>query len=88
MQIACQVYNINCAANGLIFFSDYEPAYISERFDIQSNNYKLLQEDFAQISGRTEEINGGNYKFESSYEEVSELMLKYVKAYAIEIETL
>ena len=86
MQLAEQVYRINCAANALIFFSDGEAAYITKRFDIQSDNNKLLQEDFAQISGKTEEINGKNYKFEFSYEEISELMKKYINAYAIEAE--
>ena len=86
MQIAEQVYKINCAVNGLIFFSGGEAAYITKRFDIRSGNNKFLQEDFAQISGRTEEINGRNYKYEFSYEKISELMKMHVKAYAVEIE--
>ncbi len=86
MQIAKQVYKINCAENGIIFFSDGEAVYLTKRFDILPNNNKLLQEDFAQIAGRTEETDGENYKYNYSYEEIPELMMKYVKAYAIEIE--
>jgi len=34
MQIASQVYNIPTAANGLCFFQNDEPAYITRRFDM------------------------------------------------------
>ena len=86
MQIANQAYNINTAANGIIFFSDGESAYITKRFDIYTEDKRLLQEDFAQIAGRTEELNGKNYKYDFSYEEITELMKKYINAYPIEIE--
>lgn len=33
-----------------------------------------------------EEINGKNYKFKFSYEEISELIKRYITAYAIEAE--
>jgi serine/threonine-protein kinase HipA len=86
MQIAKQVFNINTAENALIFFSDGEPAYITRRFDVVKPGEKLLQEDFAQIAGKTEEINGNNYKYDFSYEEIGELIKKHVKANPIEIE--
>lgn len=34
MQIASQVYGIETAANGLCFFDNEEPAYITRRFDV------------------------------------------------------
>ena len=86
MQIARKVYKINTARNGIIFFADGEMAYIAERFDVLKTGKKLLQEDFAQISERTEETHGKNYKYDFSYEEIADLIKKYVKAYAVEIE--
>src|ERR1035437_7656553 len=87
MQIANRAYKINTAANAVIFFSDGEIAYITKRFDILPNGSKLLQEDFAQISQRSEETHGKNYKYDFSYEEIAGLIKKYVNAYAVEIES-
>ena len=86
MQIASRVYKINTAENGLIFFNDGDAAYITRRFDVLSDGRRLLQEDFAQIAGRTEETDGKNYKYDFSYEEIADLMKKYVPAYAVEAE--
>ena len=47
---------------------------------------KTLQEDFAQIAERTEETHGKNYKYDFSYEEMAELLKRYVNAYSIEVE--
>jgi len=47
---------------------------------------RLLQEDFAQVAGRTEETNGINYKYDFSYEEIAEIMKVHVKAYLPEVE--
>lgn len=87
MQIAAQVYKINTAANALIFFSDDQVAYITKRFDLLPDGSKLLQEDFAQISQRSEETHGKNYKYDFSYEEIAGLIKKYVNAYPVEIES-
>ena len=86
MQIANQVYKIDTALNAILFFADEEPAYIANRFDRTKEGKKTLQEDFAQIAGRTEETNGQNYKYDFSYEKIAELMKKYIKPYQIEIE--
>ncbi len=86
MQIASQIYNLNVADNGIIFFKDGEIAYLTRRFDVLGTGKKLLQEDFAQIANRTEETHGKNYKYEFSYEEITELMKQHVSAYKIEIE--
>jgi serine/threonine-protein kinase HipA len=86
MQIAGQIFNIRTAANGIIFFSDGETAYITRRFDVKKDGKRLLQEDFAQIADRSEDTNGINYKYDFSYEEIANLMMKSVASYKIEIE--
>jgi len=86
MQIANQVYKINTAENGLVFFSNGEPAYITKRFDINDLGLKLAKEDFASLAGKTEENAGNNFKYEFSYEEIAELIKEYVGAWKIEME--
>jgi len=86
MQIANQVYGIHTAENGLIFFKDGEPAYITRRFDVKDAKEKLKwgQEDFASLAGKT--TLQSNEKYDYSYEELGILMQKYVPAWRIEIE--
>lgn len=86
MQIAKQVYKLYTAANAIIFFSDGELAYLSKRFDVLKTGKRMLQEDFAQMSERTEDTHGKNYKYDFSYEEIAEVIKKYVNAYPVEIE--
>jgi len=86
MQLASQIFNIPTAANAIVFFADEQPAYLTKRFDVLPDGKRLLQEDFAQISGATEETNGANYKYDSTYENIAELIKRYVKAYRIEME--
>ncbi len=86
MQIAEQIFDIKTAPNAYMQFKDNEPAYIVKRFDVMANGEKLLQEDFAQVAGRSEENFGKNYKYDFSYEEIADLMKKYISAYPIEIE--
>ncbi len=86
MQLANQVFGIKTALNAIVFFADEQPAYIIKRFDILPGGRRLLQEDFAQISGVTEENEGVNYKYNSTYEDIAELIKKHVKAYKIETE--
>jgi serine/threonine-protein kinase HipA len=86
MQIARQVYRINIAENGLIFFKSGDPAYITRRFDVREDGSKWGKEDFATLAGRTSDNAGANFKYEYSYEEMGELIQKYVPAWRIEIE--
>ena len=86
MQIARQVYGIHTAENGLIFFKDGTPAYITKRFDVRDENSKWGKEDFASLAGRTSENAGANFKYEYSYEEMALLIRKYVPASVIEME--
>lgn len=80
MQIASKVYGINTAANGIIYFKDGTPAYITRRFDLKADGTKYLQEDMAQISGRTRQIAGENFKYEGTYEEIGHLIERHVAA--------
>jgi len=86
MQIAGQVYKIPTAINGLVFFSNEEPAYLTKRFDINAHGIKLGIEDFATLAEKTEENAGGNFRYAYSYEGISELIKKYVGAWKIEME--
>lgn len=86
MQIARQVFGIEVAENALIAFEDGEMAYLVRRFDIQSDGTRSLQEDFAQIAARSEESHGKNYKYDFSYEEIGELIRKYVATYKVDLE--
>ena len=87
MQIANQIFNINTAQNALIFFETGEQAYITKRFDVKKDGTKWAAEDFASLAGRTNDSHGKNFKYEDiSYEDVAELIKKYVGAYQVEIE--
>lgn len=85
MQISRQVYGINTAENALIFFENGEPAYITKRFDVKDDG-TWGEEDFASLAGKTTETSNDNFKYEYSYEEMAELIKKYVSAYLIETE--
>ncbi|MDP6630555.1 MAG: HipA domain-containing protein [Kiritimatiellia bacterium] len=87
MQIASQVFGIAVPPNAVIHFADGELAYIVKRFD-RRNGQKIGQEDFCQLSNRSEETAGRNYKYDSSYEEVGRILRQFCKAYPVEIEKL
>jgi serine/threonine-protein kinase HipA len=87
MQLATQVFGIATAINAVICFADGEPAYITRRFD-RRNGLKIGQEDFCQLSNRTEETTGRNYKYDGSYEEAGRILKQFCKAYPVEIEKL
>jgi serine/threonine-protein kinase HipA len=86
MQIASQIFNINTAHNSLIYFKDGTPAYITKRFDVKEDGTKYIQEDFAQITNRTNETHRESYKYEGSYLQIGELIRRYVPASMIAIE--
>jgi len=86
MQIAKQAYGIETAECALIFFKNGEPAYITKRFDYNSDGEKIAQEDFASISGLSKEKDGENYRGSGSYEDIAKAMKKHVAAYPVEVE--
>lgn len=88
MQIARQVYGIPTAENALTFFKNGDPAYITKRFDVKADGTKWGKEDFASLAGKTTETAGLNFKYDYSYEELAELLVKYAPAHVVEIEKL
>ena len=86
MQIARQVFDLRVAENALVEFEGGGLAYLVRRFDVQEDGTRHLQEDFAQIAERSEESHGKNYKYDSSYEEIGDLIRKHVAAYQVEME--
>lgn len=88
MQIAAQIFGIATAVNACIRFADGELAYITKRFDRRPDGTKIAQEDFCQLSNRSEETAGKNYKYDASYEETGRILKRFCAAYAVEIEKL
>ena len=88
MQIAKQVFQIETAENGMIFFQKGEMAYLTKRFDWDEAGQKRAKEDFAVLAGRTPQTHGINYKYEGNYLELFQIMQQYVPAYAVEASKL
>lgn len=88
MQIARQVFQIETAENGIIFFQNGEMAYLTKRFDRTEEGQKLAKEDFAVLAGRTPQTHGINYKYEGNYLELFQIMQQYVPAYTVEASKL
>lgn len=86
MQIARQVYGIETAENTLIFFPDSKPAYLTKRFDYDDNSKKRNVEDFATLAGKSSIRGGSSLKYEGSYEDMANLIKRYVPAFQIELE--
>ena len=88
MQIAAQVFGLETAVNACIRFADDELAYLTKRFDRRPDGTKIAQEDFCQLSNRSEETSGRNYKYDASYEETGRILKQFCAAYPVEIEKL
>jgi len=88
MQIAKQVFKIETAENALVFFENGNPAYLTKRFDYDSNENKLAVEDFAALLEKSPAKDGEHYKYEGNYLELFELLKKYVPAWKIEAPKL
>lgn len=86
MRLAAQLFGINTAANGLIYFNDGAPAYLTRRFDLRPEGGKYQQEDMAQLSGRTRFTHGEDFKYDGTYEEIGRLITTYVAAYPPALE--
>lgn len=85
MQMASQIFGIETAANGLCFYEDGQPAYITRRFDIHADG-KYAQEDFASLMGFSKDNGGSDFKYNNgSYEECAEVIRKHVKASTIDV---
>lgn len=86
MQVASQVFGMSVAANALVYFPEGDPAYLTKRFDRGGDGTRFQQEDFAQLSNRSEESHGEAYKYSGSYEEIAAMMKRFVGPYAVEVE--
>lgn len=86
MQIARQVYSIPTAENALIFFEDGTPAYLTKRFDVKPDGTRWGKEDFATLAGKTSDIAGPDFKYQTSYEEAGATLRHFVPAWRVEIE--
>jgi serine/threonine-protein kinase HipA len=88
MQIAEQIFKINTAGNAMIFFSDGQPAYITRRFDYKDDDTKYGIEDFASLAEKTKDSHGADFKYDGSYEDLFDLLKKYVGPYKVEAPKL
>ena len=88
MQIAKQVFKINVAENGALFFANGEIAYITKRFDFDKEGNKIKQEDFSSLAQRTTQTHGKEFKYTGDYEEVATLLKQNVAACQVEISKL
>lgn len=85
MQIARQVYGIKTAENGLVFFKNGEPAYITRRFDYDASGNKIKQEDFASLAHKTAQTHGNDFKYSGSYEDAAAVLRTNVSAWQVEM---
>lgn len=85
MQIARQVYQLQTAENGLIFFTDGTLAYITKRFDMYEDGVKIPQEDFASLIQKTSETHGQDFKYTGSYEDIADKIRELVPAWQVEV---
>ncbi len=85
MQIAEQIFGIETAANGLCFYLTGETAYVTRRFDVLPDGRHLRKEDFASLAGVTSDGARTDLKYQSSYEEIADLIRQYVPAWRIEM---
>lgn len=85
MQIAQQVYKMRVAENALVFFDNYELAYLTKRFDIKADGNKIGQEDFATLLGYSRENAGEGFKAKGSYEAIAYKIKEVVASAQIEL---
>ena len=83
MDIASDVFDIHVADHELVELADGSLAYLTRRFDYR-NRQKIRQEDFCQLSNRSEETHGSNYKYDASYEELAGLVRRFCPSHRIE----
>ena len=83
MQIASRIFGVRTAENDLVSLADGELAYLTRRFD-RRDGLPIRQEDFCQLSGRSAETHGSDYKYDASYEELAQLVRRFCPSSAVE----
>lgn len=92
MQLAGQVFKIPVPPCALVDLADGEPAYLvrrfDRRFDRSEGETRILQEDFCQLSNRSEATRGRNYKYEGTQEETGHILRRYCPAAPVQLVDL
>lgn len=88
MQIAKQIFKMDVAENGLLFFANGDLGYITKRFDYDVNGNKIKQEDFSSLAQKTSATHGKDFKYTGSYEDVAALLKANVSAWQVEMSKL
>lgn len=87
MTLAERIFGMEIPPRALVTLSDGEPAYLVRRFD-RDGSRKIPQEDFCQLSNRSEGASRKNYKYDGTMEETGRILKKHCSAYAVEKEKL
>jgi serine/threonine-protein kinase HipA len=74
MVLAGEVFNIPVPPCALVELADGEPAYLVRRFDRHPDGTPIPQEDFCQLSNRSEATGGRNYKYDATQEETGSIL--------------
>lgn len=72
MRIAKKIFNLDVAMNGIVII-DEQPVYITRHFDITENG-RVGMENFLQLMKMSEATHGRNYKYESTYQEMGDVI--------------
>lgn len=84
MQIASQVFRLETAPNGMIYFKDGEAAYLTHRFDIKQGKIQKCK-DLCTLSGVDREACENEHD-RLSYLDIARLIKRYLPATMIELE--
>jgi serine/threonine-protein kinase HipA len=87
-QIAGQVFGIPIPPCALVELADGEPAYIVRRFDRLPDGTRIPQEDFCQLSLRSEAAGGRNYKYDGTQEETGRILRRHCPAAPVQLVDL
>jgi serine/threonine-protein kinase HipA len=72
--LAARKLGITTASCGLVRLLDGELAYVTRRFDRKADGTKLLQEDLGVLAQLSEDRQGPNWKYSSSYENLGRIV--------------
>lgn len=88
MQLAGQLFGIPVPPCALVELADGEPAYLARRFDRAPDGTRIPQEDFCQLSNRSEATGGRNYKYDATQEETGRILRRYSPAATVQLVDL
>ncbi len=85
LQLAGQIFNIPVPPCALVELADGEPAYLVRRFDRRPDGSPIPQEDFCQLSNRSEATGGRNYKYDATQEETGKILRRYCPSAPVQL---